>query len=143
MSRPRASDPDSDTLTLHQALRPRLRRFIDTFGEVYAKAVIAATAAALVALPLLFGVPLLSSGGTPGAVYRAMGLLTTASPCALVLVPLAYVSAISAITSRCGFESRFRQLGLFLAGLLFLSEFRFGFADSDLEGKTLQAKWYF
>ncbi len=32
---------------------------------------------------------------------RAMGLLTTASPCALVLVPLAYVSAIAAITSRC------------------------------------------
>lgn len=30
-----------------------------------------------------------------------MGLLTTASPCALVLVPLAYVSAIAAITSRC------------------------------------------
>ena len=36
-----------------------------------------------------------------GALYRAMGLLTTASPCALVLVPLAYVSAIAAITSRC------------------------------------------
>lgn len=34
-------------------------------------------------------------------VNRAMGLLTTASPCALVLVPLAYVSAIAAITSRC------------------------------------------
>ena len=34
------------------------------------------------------------------AIYRAMGLLTTASPCALVLVPLAYVSAIAAITSR-------------------------------------------
>ena len=34
------------------------------------------------------------------AIYRAMGLLTTASPCALVLVPLVYVSAIAAITSR-------------------------------------------
>ena len=36
-----------------------------------------------------------------GAVYRAMGLLTTASPCALVLVPLAYVAAIAAISFRC------------------------------------------
>lgn len=35
-----------------------------------------------------------------GAVYRAMGLLTTASPCALVLVPLAYVAAIAAISFR-------------------------------------------
>jgi Zn2+/Cd2+-exporting ATPase len=42
-----------------------------------------------------------SANGQRGAFYRAMGLLTTASPCALVLVPLAYVSAIAAITSRC------------------------------------------
>ena len=35
-----------------------------------------------------------------GAVYRAMGLLTTASPCALVLVPMAYVAAIAAISFR-------------------------------------------
>lgn len=35
-----------------------------------------------------------------GAFYRAMGLLTVASPCALVMVPLAYVSAIAAIASR-------------------------------------------
>ena len=68
-------------------------------GEMYSKAVIAATLVALVILPLM-GVPLLSSAGQRGAVYRAMGLLTTASPCALVLVPLAYVSAIGAITSR-------------------------------------------
>ena len=33
-------------------------------------------------------------------VCRAMGFLTTASPCALALVPLAYVSAIGAVTSR-------------------------------------------
>ena len=32
--------------------------------------------------------------------YRAMGLLTTASPCALVLVPMAYVAAIAAISFR-------------------------------------------
>ena len=52
------------------------------------------------------------------AIYRSMGLLTTASPCALVLVPLAYVSAIAAITSRCfaelclGHDPRCRTEGL-------------------------------
>lgn len=83
-----------------QASKPQLRRWIDTVGEVYAKFVIAATFAALIVLPML-GVPMLSANGQRGAFYRAMGLLTTASPCALVLVPLAYVSAIAAITSRC------------------------------------------
>lgn len=83
-----------------QASKPQLRRWIDTVGEVYAKFVIAATFAALVVLPMC-GVPMLSANGQRGAFYRAMGLLTTASPCALVLVPLAYVSAIAAITSRC------------------------------------------
>ena len=84
---------------LRQASKPEVRRWIDQVGEVYSKAVVAATLAALVILPLT-GVPLLSTAGQRGAVYRAMGLLTTASPCALVLVPLAYVSAIAAITSR-------------------------------------------
>ncbi|KAK9862975.1 hypothetical protein WJX84_001614 [Apatococcus fuscideae] len=82
-----------------QERKPQLRHWLDKFGEVYAKGVIAATAAALVILPLL-GVPLIGAAGQRGAVYRAMGLLTTASPCALVIVPLAYVSAIASITSR-------------------------------------------
>lgn len=72
---------------VRQASKPEVRRWIDQVGEVYSKAVIAATVAALIILPLL-GVPLLSTAGQRGAVYRAMGLLTTASPCALVLVPL-------------------------------------------------------
>jgi hypothetical protein len=50
-----------------------------------------------------------SANGQRGAFYRAMGLLTTASPCALVLVPLAYVSAIAAITSRCGFVGAIKR----------------------------------
>ncbi|KAK9839980.1 hypothetical protein WJX74_001427 [Apatococcus lobatus] len=82
-----------------QERKPQLRHWLDRFGEVYAKCVIAATAAALVIMPLL-GVPLLGAPGQRGAIYRAMGLLTTASPCALVIVPLAYVSAIASITSR-------------------------------------------
>jgi len=57
-------------------------------------------AAAACAGLLAAGVPLLGGGGTRGAAYRALGLLTAASPCALVAVPLAYVSAIAAIAGR-------------------------------------------
>lgn len=82
-----------------QASRPQMKRWIDSFGEVYSKAVIAATLVILLVLPML-GVPMLGSATQSGAFYRAMGFLTAASPCALVLVPLAYVSAIGAVTSR-------------------------------------------
>eukprot|EP00884_Botryococcus_braunii_P016766 jgi/Botrbrau1/3773/Bobra.0183s0008.1 len=82
-----------------QANRPKLRRWIDVFGEGYSRLVIVMTVAALIILPLM-GVPLIGQGGERGAVYRAMGLLTTASPCALVLVPLAYIAAIAAVSSR-------------------------------------------
>lgn len=85
-----------------QALRPRLRTWLDRFGEVYSKAVILASLLALAVL-VAAGVPLLPSAGAGierGALHRAMGLLTVASPCALVLVPLAYVSAIAAMASR-------------------------------------------
>lgn len=66
---------------------------------MWSQAVIGATVATLVLLPLLFGVDLL---GPRGAVYRAMGVLTAGSPCAVVLVPLAYICAIATITRRCG-----------------------------------------
>ena len=83
-----------------QLRKPQLGRWLDSFGQVYAKAVIAVTAASFVVL-LASGVPLLSHGVQRGAFYRSLGLLTTASPCALVLVPLAYVCAIAAVTHRC------------------------------------------
>ncbi|KAF5829456.1 E1-E2 ATPase-domain-containing protein [Dunaliella salina] len=79
-----------------QANRPKLQRTLDRVGEVWSKAVIAATLAALVGL-LAVGVPLL---GPRGAFYRAMGVLTAGSPCAVVLVPLAYVCAIATITRK-------------------------------------------
>lgn len=82
-----------------QAKRPQLRTWLDQFGELYSKGVIAASVS-LLAVLLLSGVPLLGAAGQRGAFYRAMGLLTVASPCALVMVPLAYVSAIAAIASR-------------------------------------------
>jgi len=82
-----------------QADRPQLKSFLDTFGERYSKAVIVATLCSL-AVMLSMGVPFLSSASERGALYRAMGLLTVASPCALVMTPLTYVSAIAAMAGR-------------------------------------------
>ena len=76
-----------------QSAKPRLQRTLDRIGRVWSKAVIAATLATLVGLPLLAGVPLFGPGG---AFYRAMGVLTAGSPCALVLVPLVRDSGIHA-----------------------------------------------
>jgi Zn2+/Cd2+-exporting ATPase len=83
-----------------QAQRPKLRTWLENFGEIYSKLVIAATIVSL-GVMVASGVPFLGSvGAERGALYRAMGLLTVASPCALVMVPLAYVSAIAAVASR-------------------------------------------
>lgn len=79
-----------------QGAKPKLQRTLDNVGEVWSKAVIGVTLATIAILPLL-GVPLL---GPHGALYRAMGVLTAGSPCAVVLVPLAYVCAISTVTRK-------------------------------------------
>ena len=57
------------------------------------------TAATLLLLPCLGG-PLMDTGMQRGAVYRAMGVLTVASPCALVVVPSAYIAAIACSSFR-------------------------------------------
>lgn len=82
-----------------QAERPQLRSWLDQFGEAYSRMVIVASVAAL-CMMLATGVPLLATATQRGAFCRAMGLLTVAAPCALVLAPLAYVSAIAAAASR-------------------------------------------
>jgi len=82
-----------------QAKRPKLRTFLDIFGETYSKIVISATIASFIIM-VAMGVPIVGQGATKGALYRAMGLLTVASPCALVMVPMAYVSAIAVLASR-------------------------------------------
>lgn len=69
---------------------------MDRVTSVWSSGVILATLATVL-LALAAGVPLLGSGG---ALYRAMGVLTAGSPCALVLCPLAYVCAIAAISRR-------------------------------------------
>jgi Cd2+/Zn2+-exporting ATPase len=72
-----------------QGQKARLQRWIDTFEQRYALAVIV-TALLLGTVPLLLGQPL---GPT---VYRAMILLVVASPCALVIsTPASILSAIA------------------------------------------------
>lgn len=63
----------------------------------WSKIVILGTAAAFAGL-LTCGVPL---WGTRGAAYRALGVLTAAAPCGLLLAPLAFVCAV-AVLSRHG-----------------------------------------
>jgi Cd2+/Zn2+-exporting ATPase len=79
-----------------QASRPKLTRWIDSIGAVWSRTVISASLATAFLLPLL-GVPF---WGDRGSLYRAMAVLTAGSPCALALVPLAYVCAIAAITQK-------------------------------------------
>lgn len=79
-----------------QDRKPRITQFLDNWMGLYSKAVLASTFVISLALPL-FGVSVL---GTGGSVYRAAAFLTAAAPCALVMAPLAYISAISAIARR-------------------------------------------
>ncbi|KAG2449827.1 hypothetical protein HYH02_005350 [Chlamydomonas schloesseri] len=80
-----------------QASKPQLTRLLDRVGALWSRGVVAATVAALAVL-LAAGVPLLEAPG--GALYRALGVLVAGSPCAVVLVPLAYVCSMAAVTRR-------------------------------------------
>lgn len=79
-----------------QVKKPGISMFLDSWMDIYSKAVLVCTLAVSLALPL-FGVPVV---GTNGSVYRAAAFLAAAAPCALVMTPLAYISAISAIARR-------------------------------------------
>lgn len=66
------------------------QRFLETFEEYYAIFIIAGVALFIVIPPLLFNVEFQSN------FYRAMVLMTVASPCALVIsTPAAFLSAIA------------------------------------------------
>jgi Cd2+/Zn2+-exporting ATPase len=79
-----------------QSSRPKLERWLDEFSERYSQAVVAASLAVAVFGPFLFKWPFLGSSGVRGSLYRALGLMVAASPCALAVAPLAYATAISA-----------------------------------------------
>ncbi|XP_042507086.1 probable cadmium/zinc-transporting ATPase HMA1, chloroplastic [Macadamia integrifolia] len=80
--------------------KPKLQRWLDEFGEHYSKVVVALSCAVALIGPLLFKWPFIGSTGCRGSVYRALGLMVAASPCALAVAPLAYATAISSCASK-------------------------------------------
>lgn len=76
--------------------KPKLQRWLDEFGESYSKVVMVLSVAIALIGPLIFKWPLISTSGCRGSIYRALGLMVAASPCALAVAPLAYATAISA-----------------------------------------------
>ncbi|KAH6823261.1 heavy metal atpase 1 [Perilla frutescens var. hirtella] len=79
-----------------QQSKPKLQRWLDKFGEQYSRAVIILSAAIALMGPFLFKWPFFSTSVCRGSVYRALGLMVAASPCALAVAPLVYATAISA-----------------------------------------------
>jgi len=81
-------------ITKAQEARPKLERWFDRFGRVYALTIIAMAFAFMLFFAHWLGIPYL---GQEGAIYRALAFLITASPCALILaVPIAYLSSLGA-----------------------------------------------
>ncbi|XP_021633151.1 probable cadmium/zinc-transporting ATPase HMA1, chloroplastic isoform X2 [Manihot esculenta] len=78
-----------------QLNKPKLQRWLDEFGERYSKVVVGLSVAVALLGPFLFKWPFISTSVCRGSVYRALGLMVAASPCALAVAPLAYVTAIS------------------------------------------------
>ncbi|KAA8531652.1 hypothetical protein F0562_006631 [Nyssa sinensis] len=79
-----------------QLSKPKLQRWLDKFGEHYSKVVVVLSVAVALIGPFLFKWPFISTSVCRGSVYRALGLMVAASPCALAVAPLAYATAISA-----------------------------------------------
>jgi len=83
-----------------QAKKPRVQTFLERVGAQYSKAILVGTVLIAVVLPLVSSVTYLASASGPGSFYRAAGFLTTAAPCAMLMTPLVYVSAIAAVTQK-------------------------------------------
>ncbi|GAB2279616.1 Probable cadmium/zinc-transporting ATPase hma1, chloroplastic [Dionaea muscipula] len=78
-----------------QQIKPMLQRWLDEFGERYSKVIVMLSITVALVGPLIFRWPVISSSACRGSIYRALGLMVAASPCALAVAPLAYATAIS------------------------------------------------
>ncbi|XP_037497092.1 probable cadmium/zinc-transporting ATPase HMA1, chloroplastic isoform X2 [Jatropha curcas] len=78
-----------------QLNKPKLQRWLDEFGERYSKVVVGLSVAVALLGPFIFKWPFISTSVCRGSIYRALGLMVAASPCALAVAPLAYATAIS------------------------------------------------
>ncbi|GAV74863.1 E1-E2_ATPase domain-containing protein/Hydrolase domain-containing protein [Cephalotus follicularis] len=83
-----------------QLNKPKLQRWLDEFGERYSKVVVALSVAVALTGPFLFKWPFISTSACRGSIYRALGFMVAASPCALAVAPLAYATAISSCAKK-------------------------------------------
>nr|CAB3468848.1 unnamed protein product [Digitaria exilis] len=83
-----------------QLNKPKLQRWLDEFGEYYSRVVVALSLAVAILGPLLFKWPFFGNSVCRGSIYRGLGLMVAASPCALAVAPLAYATAISSLASK-------------------------------------------
>ncbi|PUZ59362.1 hypothetical protein GQ55_4G034900 [Panicum hallii var. hallii] len=83
-----------------QLIKPKLQRWLDEFGEYYSRVVVALSLAVVLLGPLLFKWPFFGNSVCRGSIYRGLGLMVAASPCALAVAPLAYATAISSLASK-------------------------------------------
>ncbi|VAI91427.1 unnamed protein product [Triticum turgidum subsp. durum] len=83
-----------------QLNKPKLQRWLDEFGEHYSKVVVALSLAVALLGPFLFNWPFFGNSVCRGSIYRGLGLMVAASPCALAVAPLAYATAISSLASK-------------------------------------------
>ncbi|XP_051126787.1 probable cadmium/zinc-transporting ATPase HMA1, chloroplastic [Andrographis paniculata] len=83
-----------------QKSKPRLQRWLDEFGEQYSKAVLILSAVVALMGPVFYKWPFFSTSVCRGSIYRALGLMVAASPCALAVAPLVYATAISACAKK-------------------------------------------
>eukprot|EP00963_Diacronema_lutheri_P013892 scaffold2846_cov322-Pavlova_lutheri.AAC.31 len=80
--------------------RPKLKMWLDDFGDVYSKLVLVAALTLMVMGPLVLGWKYLPYNGVPGSIHRSLGLMVAAAPCSLSVTPLAYIAAISSLARR-------------------------------------------
>ncbi|RLN12927.1 hypothetical protein C2845_PM09G22300 [Panicum miliaceum] len=83
-----------------QLIKPKLQRWLDEFGEYYSRVVVALSLAVALLGPILFKWPFFGNSVCRGSIYRGLGLMVAASPCALAVAPLAYATAISSLASK-------------------------------------------
>uniref|UniRef100_A0A0E0E5L9 P-type ATPase A domain-containing protein n=1 Tax=Oryza meridionalis TaxID=40149 RepID=A0A0E0E5L9_9ORYZ len=83
-----------------QLNKPKLQRWLDEFGEHYSRVVVVLSLVVALLGPLLFKWPFFGNSVCRGSIYRGLGLMVAASPCALAVAPLAYATAISSLASK-------------------------------------------
>ncbi len=85
-------------ITQASEAKPKLERFLDRFGSIYASSIIVCSILIAAILPFLLSIPFLTN---QGSIYRSLAFLIAASPCALIIgAPTAYLGAISACARR-------------------------------------------